>query len=471
MCSEPLDKFRPEWSYAMKVNFTKSMLVALGLTCGTGLAAHAGEGYGSPSLLPIPAAGQSYDQVQQTAAFRRYEPQVVEGSPELAPAQGDEGNLPSPPMSAEPVSPYDAANSGAWAQDGGCADGSCGYGNDYGCGYGACGWYNPCQSWWVGANFLYMDRTDEDFNQISFDDTDLVGSVLNTDSAGMQWSPGFEIFAGKWFCGGAYGIEARYWGIYPDNQEDTVFATQLTGNLNTVFDFQPLNIGATNVNDLYDAADVHRVRRSWEFHNAEINWLQGYGFGHTAGCRSLDVGLIAGVRYFQFGEGFQYASSDNGAGFGIDPSNEAYYDIDVTNHLIGFQIGANASYNMGQRLRLRATPKVGVYGNHATHSQRIYNANGTAVVGPGNPLAGTAWDVSSEKDDVSFLAEIDLGLDYRVNCHWSLNIGYRALGVTGIALATQQIPRNFGDVPGAQDIDNGQSIILHGGYLGATYSW
>lgn len=459
----------------MKITFSRCALLALGLTCGSAWNAYA-DGYGAPSLLPLPSAQPQYNHsaVQPAAAFRRYEPQVAE--PVLSGPASAGTHLPSPaPMATEPVSPFAGEAGGAWSEDaqaidnygqgysnGGCASGACVDAGAY------CGCYNPCKSWWVGANFLYMGRDNEDFQQLSFDDTDPVGSVLNTDTATMEWSPGFEVFLGKWFCGGAYGIEARYWGIYPSNQEQTVLASQLPGNMNTVFDFQPLNIGANNVNDLYDAAQAHRVRRSWAFHNVEINWLQGYGFDYG---RCLDVGLIAGVRYFRFDEGFQYASSDGSPVFGVDPANEAYYDIDVENHLIGVQIGANATYNVGRRFRLRGTPKIGVYNNHVAQMQRIYNAQGTATVGPGNPLAGQAYDIHTSKDDVSFLAELDLGFDYQATRHWSVNAGYRAVAMTGVALATHQIPRNFADIPGAQDIDNDQSLILHGAYVGATYSW
>jgi hypothetical protein len=114
---------------------------------------------------------------------------------------------------------------------------------------------------------------------------------------------------------------------------------------------------------------------------------------------------------------------------------------------------------------------MGVFNNHVNQMQRIYNVNGVAVVGSGNPLAGQAYDINTTKDDVSFLAEIDLGLDYRMSRRWTLNFGYRAVALTGVALATTQIPRNFADIPGAQDIDNDESLILHGGYVGATYLW
>jgi hypothetical protein len=157
--------------------------------------------------------------------------------------------------------------------------------------------------------------------------------------------------------------------------------------------------------------------------------------------------------------------------FGVDPANEGYYDIDVENHLLGVQLGTNASWYVGSRTRLRATPKVGIFNNHINQLQRIYNVNGVAVVDAGNPFAGQAYDVSNSKDDVSFLAEIDLGLDYRLSRLWSITAGYRAVALTGVALATSQIPGDFADLDDVRDINNDESLILHGAYAGATFMW
>jgi hypothetical protein len=156
--------------------------------------------------------------------------------------------------------------------------------------------------------------------------------------------------------------------------------------------------------------------------------------------------------------------------FGGDPTNEAYYDIDVENHLIGAQLGATGNWYWG-RARFYGTPKIGVFNNHINQLQRIQNVNGLATVDAGNPFAGVAYDINNSKDDISVLAELDLGIDYRVSRHWSLNVGYRAVAITGVALATSQIPRDFADIAGAQDINNDESLILHGGYAGATFTW
>lgn len=353
---------------------------------------------------------------------------------------------------------------GAWG-DGGYG---CGSGGD--CDAGACAidaCCLPSTCWWAGAGFLYMGRDNQDFHQIAFDTGNPVGSILSSDSAQMNFSPGVQVSMGRWFCSGAYGVEAVYWGIYPENQSETAFGGN-PSNLNSVYDFGTLNIGGNNIGTLWDNAAAQRIQRSWEFHNVELNLLQGYNYNCGS---SLSVGMIAGVRYFRFDEGFQYATAEQVPVFGADPNNEAYYNIDVQNHLVGLQLGARANWLMTQRINFHATPKVGVFNNHVRQVQRIYNNNGTAVVDAGNPLAGAPYDINTSKDDVSFLAELNIGLDYRLTNHWAINVGYRAVAVTGVAFATTQIPVSFGDIPGAQDIDNDESLILHGGYVGATYLW
>lgn len=457
----------------MKLSIARGALVALGLTCGSALNIYAQEGgYGAPSLLPMPSARQVY-QVQPVAAFKRFQaeeagPSVGSPARETVVTHGGEP-LPAPtqsPVQAEPTSPYEAAMGGAWGDGGysgsdGCTDGGCA---------DACNVCAPCTCWWTNGGFLWMGRNREDMHQISFNTNDPLGAVLTTDSANMNFSPGFQASIGRWFGCGAWGVEATYWGVFPQNQEETAYGG-VPSNMNSVFDFGTLNINGTNLNTLYDNAQAHRVQRSWQFHNVELNALQGqvYSWDNSYSC--LNVGLIGGIRYFRFDEGFQYATSQNSPIFGVDPNGEAFYDIDIQNHLVGGQIGARGNLLLGQRARLHATPKFGVFNNHITQIQRIWNQNGTAVVNVGNPLAGTPYDINNSKDEIAFLAELDVGLDYRISHHWSLNVGYRMVAITNVAFATTQIPVAFPDIPGAQDIKNDEALYLHGGYVGATFAW
>ncbi|HTN77784.1 MAG TPA: hypothetical protein VL096_21145, partial [Pirellulaceae bacterium] len=187
----------------MKISFARSIALAVGLTCGTSLEAQAQHvGYGSPSLLPLPSNQQDYS-VQPVAAFKRFQAEEVGptvgspsgdslvSAPEQLPAQ-----LPPPPLpNSGPVSPFEAAMGGAWgdgSQPSGCADGSC---NDGSCVADAC--CAPCSSWWTSGAFLWMGRSKEDSHQLSFDTGNPLGSVLTTDSANMNFSPGFQISLGR----------------------------------------------------------------------------------------------------------------------------------------------------------------------------------------------------------------------------------------------------------------------------------
>jgi hypothetical protein len=392
--------------------------------------------YGTPSPLPPGSAYWS----NYYPGDRGLQPVASDVPP--APPPGALPDIHHGPHGGEPCGPCDA-------------------------GWGCTPCYQPC--WYVAGGGVVMVRNRPRFEQLSFDDTDLVGQVLSTHTGvGSSYDGGAEFRVGRYLgCGAA--LEAAYWGIYGDNQEATVLGADLVGFLNTVFDLRPLNIGTDNVNDLFDAAAAHRVRRDYEVHNVELNLIVG-GTPCGPSC-GWNFSYLAGVRYFQFREDFQYASADANPVFGADPANEAYYDIDVDNDMVGFQLGARGDYYLTPSLRLYAAPKFGIYGNHMRQHSRIYNANGTAVVGPGNPLAGQEFDIRSSKTVTSFLGELDAGLNYQITPHWSAALGYRVVVVSNVALATDQIPDNFGDLPGVADIDYNATLIVHGAYARVQFSW
>jgi hypothetical protein len=327
----------------------------------------------------------------------------------------------------------------------------------------------PCGPVWLGTvGGLMFTRNDPDFKQLSFDDTNLVGQTLSTDSGLGRWDPGPELRLG-WYLSPCRVLEFAYWGVYGDPREATSYAADLVGNLNSAMDFSPLNIGAANVNDLYDAAQVHRVYRRYNVNNFEVNLLSGDV--SWLQCQGCQIRYLAGIRYLRFNEDFEYASADASPFFGVDPANEAYYEIDVENHLWGLQLGGRGDWHWTPRFSVFTGAKFGLYGNYMEHHSRIYNVNGVAVVGPGNPLAGQSFDIPSNKTVAAFIGEIDLGINYRFAPRWSAMLGYRAVAISGVAYATEQIPGNLADLPGVESIDNNANMILHGAYAGVTFGW
>jgi len=43
------------------------------------------------------------------------------------------------------------------------------------------------------------------------------------------------------------------------------------------------------------------------------------------------------------------------------------------------------------------------------------------------------------------------------------------VGISGLALSGGQIPGNFSYLPNAQRVHSGDCLILHGGFVGATF--
>jgi hypothetical protein len=81
-------------------------------------------------------------------------------------------------------------------------------------------------------------------------------------------------------------------------------------------------------------------------------------------------------------------------------------------------------------------------------------------------VGNVLYPLRSSEDDVAFLAQLDVGVEYQINCRWRAFAGYRAVAVTGVALTDSQIPQIVIDAPEWQDVDTNGSLILHGGFAG-----
>ncbi len=189
----------------------------------------------------------------------------------------------------------------------------------------------------------------------------------------------------------------------------------------------------------------------------------------TPGCGSrLNMTWLAGVRYFRFDDSLNYASSIDDTVFG-NGDDDIYYDSDISNNLYGFQIGGTLNYCTGRRASLYATTKMGAYGNHSKFNSDIGTHNGSLAFFD----AGTTEDyvISTSKTDVAFLGELGTGVNYRLTPKWSANVGYRAIAVSGVATAVDQLPINMATKSSVMNFDNNGSLMLHGVNLGAQYNY
>ncbi len=333
----------------------------------------------------------------------------------------------------------------------------------------------PCVVWYGRAGANFMTRDDPDPLWLSYNTANLGDGRLSTDHASPSWGWGADVVLGRMLGGGAYALEVGYWGITPSNQQADAFDPDgTTGNatdLDTTLPFDSLDYNGTAAVDFFTNAEMHRLIRNYEAHNVELNLVGSPFFGSGYQCcgHQFNFRWLVGVRYLKFNDGFEYMTDDADRVFTGDV-NELTYLIDVDNNFIGGQVGLGIDYRFHQAFTAYGTVKTGLYGSHISQRSRISGSAGNAVVNnAASPYNGQEFNVSSSTTDVSIIGEIDLGFRYQFARHWSATMGYRAVGITGVGLTTDQIPLYFADIGGVRDVNNSSSVILHGGYFGFEF--
>ena len=311
----------------------------------------------------------------------------------------------------------------------------------------------------VGVNSLFFARDYEDDLGLSYNS--LNQYLFSTDADNGTFA-GFEFMISKRLCNGI-GLEARYWGLYPSETEQNFGYTPYTalGGLTQLY-YTP---NAMNVARIYNRATTHRVYRNNDFQNLELNVLRNGGTYCGLRGKTVHYELLSGFRYFKFDEGFRYTAFNTGAGY---PS-EFNYDVDVRNSLLGLQLGGRTERCVTERIRLAIGLKGGLFNNHISHNQWMRDSSGTGAWINSGPYTGTTYAFSSTKNDLSMMTEFDMGVIYQVSCNARFNLGYRAIGITGLALGPDQVPYNFTDINDIQRIDSNGSMLLHGVYGGFQF--
>lgn len=352
--------------------------------------------------------------------------------------------------------------------------------------------------------------------------------LLTTADARMRTSGGVQGSVGRCFGCGRFALVGTYWGIYNDEQStvitpppggnlrsDLPFTLRRPGDTATPGDPYGITMPAQNVYDWYDMAAAHRIRRDSEFHNVELNLFsfalgggarQAYADCGTGGhcgllgrggmradacgtscapttgptgpcapwygaqCSRLRLSMFGGVRWFRFGDDLEYATSENDTMFG--GADDFYYRNNVTNDLVGFQLGTLATWCTGKRVNLYGSTAFGVYNNHIRAATFAGTSTQAAtVMSASSTYDGRDYAYDNSTNDIAFLGEGTLGTGIYLWRGWSANCGYRVVAVSGVATAVGQIPRDFSNGLEISKISNDRSLILHGAVLGLNYNF
>ncbi len=329
-----------------------------------------------------------------------------------------------------------------------------------------------CRSpWFASVYALVMTRDNGNRFWTTFENSVLDHQMLNSQDIELGWKWGGEVRFGCRFCCDQWAVEADYWTLDPFEGSTTVFAPAGSAGLGTPLQFGFVEFNGINAENWFGfGALQHTIYRRDEVHNAEVNLLRSR---LLCGCEQpWGVDFLMGFRFFRFEEEFTFTSWADPAKFPAGMSHVAMMEDQIVNNFWGGQIGFNADWLIAPSLRLFVTPMFGVYDNHIEHIFRLELGDGTvAAPNPQYASLGT-YPVSSTGDRVSFLTQIDVGVDWRFAEHWSARIGYRVLAATGVALADDQIPQYIVDIQDSlRHIQRNGDLILHGAFVGLTYNF
>lgn len=212
-----------------------------------------------------------------------------------------------------------------------------------------------------------------------------------------------------------------------------------------------------------DFATFHSIGYSSAFNSYELMYRRRW---QGRNCR-LQGSYVAGVRYMQLTEDFDYKTRAAGLPNTLPGFYYMDYSVGTNNSLTGFQFGGDAWVSVIPGFSLGAEAKVGIYGNHS-------HAN-TLIMASSIP---NGFRETLRSDDAAFIGEINAMAIYRVNYHWTIRAGYDLLLIDGLALATENFNSGqpFVDNPVLAPTrvpaynDNGQ-LFLHGWNIGVEYLW
>jgi hypothetical protein len=291
--------------------------------------------------------------------------------------------------------------------------------------------------------------------------------VLGTKDLDFQNSAGYKLLMG-WKLAECYAIEFSYFdlndwdetGVVSDNTIYDVDGTidPVTG-LVTVTDwedfslFSPFSGFGEPPIDEYDFNDLASIRYRSSLDNVELNvrhWIK-------KDPSRLAVSVLWGGRYNAIRERFNYFTSSS---VPLAGTNNAV-DIRTQNDLWGAQVGAQFDFCWDPGWHTEFEIKGGVAHNRAMQ-ESTYDIQD----------AGAPYWTRVDKDVTSWIGEMRLTLVYQFGTHLTTHIGYEALVLADVALASRNFETDMSILAnGPWVLNNGGSVVYHGPSAGLTFAW
>jgi len=146
-----------------------------------------------------------------------------------------------------------------------------------------------------------------------------------------------------------------------------------------------------------------------------------------------------------------------------DPDTENTENVHVDNDLFGPQVGALAQFLVHDR----AWFDLGIKG--AILFDQAESSVAANVHWLGEPVAAA---FRADEDATAFLGDLSLKFNYQFASSGTIHVGYNALWLTGVALASRNFVSDIdplaNDGPGSVDHDG--RVVYHGPSIGLTWA-
>jgi len=306
-------------------------------------------------------------------------------------------------------------------------------------------------SWYFFSNFA---PTTVDFqNTRALAELGASGPVVLSTSdlqpnfdAGGRFTIGHRIFD-------CYRIEGTYWGSFQWKDYAAVADTSGAGGTGTLSTLLSGGFGNAAVPALDNNSFVSAESRT-KMNNGELNLL--YWLDMPPG--GLDVSLLVGGRYLDVRDQFNLNS--------VNTVQENRLQVNTINQMWFIQAGLATDWLIAPRMWINGTLKGGMANNHASLvNQYTTTTGGTATLHP----------TSDTRNRTAGLLDLNLTANLQITPWLVGRIGYQALFVSGVAVATDNIETNNTILTGANGnavvVNARSNAIFHGPLIGIGGNW
>lgn len=336
----------------------------------------------------------------------------------------------------------------------------------------------PDGRWYFQADLLAIRRDavrHQDFqsrnaNTFTLDDGDVVTtptseSVLSTDDLDFQFEAGYQLLLGC-MLSDLYSLEFSYfdlseWDETAVIRDNTPYVAEVDAALNPTVTypnslFSPFSDFGDPPIDGVDYNRLAQVSYHSSLANVELNvrhWLRKYP-------SRLAISVLWGGRHNPLAEQFNYLTETVYPGPGVITNA---VNVRTRNDLWAFQVGSLLEFCVDPGWHLEYEIKGGVAHNRA-FQESVYTVTG-------GENAGT-YTARADKDLTSWVASMRLDLVYQFGVHLTTHIGYQALFLGDLALASRNMQTDLDILMlGPAVLNDGGNVVYHGPEVGLVVTW